>query len=596
MSFYSDASLVMIPSGYKTSKVYCAKPTDGSGDLVFSRSNDTATRVGSDGLIEKVRTNIALYSEDQTNWTSQNETSVTANAAANPLNGAVTADKVIPSAVTDDHYRGLSMGSMVGEISSSIYVKADGYSIIDYGVYNSTAANYPVRAVFDLSTETITFIDGSIASITSVGSGWYRISVTGLVASTSTIGIFHRVRPSGTGGTYAGNGTSGMLLWGCQLESGVTTPYIGPTTSAAVSVGPVANVPRLDYLGSSCPRLLLEPQRTNLALQSESVTTSTTNVGYTATSNATTSPDGYASADQILEDTSTLHLVQKEFTVGSTTDTYAASFFVKANGRTSGKILYGLGDVPYSSVEATFNLTAGTITAALGANGATAGTSKIENYGNGWYRVSVTGVIGTAGPHYVRLQDNNGGVAGDPTKGFFVWGFQAELGSYSTSMVPTLGASVTRGADAAYKTGISSLIGQTEGTLFAEFKADGTNPSARIISVSDGSTANRIVLLQDGASIRVYVASAGVGQVDISFGTWLGSHKIAVAYANNDLVVYLDGVSVATDTSISVPACSAAQVGTFEENTNATPLGGGVKQALLFKTRLSNSELASLTA
>jgi hypothetical protein len=58
-SFYEDASLVMIPSGYKTSKVYSAKPTDGTGDLTFTRSNDTATRVNSAGLIEKVRTNLA---------------------------------------------------------------------------------------------------------------------------------------------------------------------------------------------------------------------------------------------------------------------------------------------------------------------------------------------------------------------------------------------------------------------------------------------------------------------------------------------------------------------------------------------------------
>ena len=134
MSFYDDASLIMYPSGYKANKIYSLKPTDGSGDLTFTRSNDTATRVNSAGLIEKVRTNLALYSEDQTNWNTQLETSVTANAAANPLNGAVTADKVIPSAVMDDHYRGRNMGNVVGEFSSSIYVKADGYSIIDYGV------------------------------------------------------------------------------------------------------------------------------------------------------------------------------------------------------------------------------------------------------------------------------------------------------------------------------------------------------------------------------------------------------------------------------------------------------------------------------
>jgi hypothetical protein len=50
MSFYTDASLVLIPSGIKDQKVYCAKPVDGSGDLTFTRSNDTATRVASNGL------------------------------------------------------------------------------------------------------------------------------------------------------------------------------------------------------------------------------------------------------------------------------------------------------------------------------------------------------------------------------------------------------------------------------------------------------------------------------------------------------------------------------------------------------------------
>jgi hypothetical protein len=70
MSFFSEASLAMIPSGYKTSKVYSAIPTSGDGDLTFLRSNDTATRVGPDGLIEKVRTNLILQSQtfDNATW------------------------------------------------------------------------------------------------------------------------------------------------------------------------------------------------------------------------------------------------------------------------------------------------------------------------------------------------------------------------------------------------------------------------------------------------------------------------------------------------------------------------------------------------
>jgi hypothetical protein len=58
MSYYSDASLVMIPSGVKNGTVFSQKPLSSDGELTFTRSNDTATRVGPDGLIEKVRTNL----------------------------------------------------------------------------------------------------------------------------------------------------------------------------------------------------------------------------------------------------------------------------------------------------------------------------------------------------------------------------------------------------------------------------------------------------------------------------------------------------------------------------------------------------------
>jgi hypothetical protein len=52
----------------------------------------------------------------------------------------------------------------------------------------------------------------------------------------------------------------------------------------------------------------------------------------------------------------------------------------------------------------------------------------------------------------------------------YIYGAQLEAGAYATSYIPTLGAAVTRGLDACSKTGISSLIGQTEGTLFVETK------------------------------------------------------------------------------------------------------------------------------
>jgi hypothetical protein len=575
MSFYTDASLVLIPSGIKDQKVYCAKPVDGSGDLVFSRSNDTATRVASNGLIEKVRTNIALHSEDQTAWTDQNQTFVTANAAANPLNGAVTADKVYPSVILDDHYRGLSMGSVVGEFSSSIYVKADGYSIIDYGVFNSTAANYPVRAVFDLSTETITQIDGSISSITSVGSGWYRISVSASVASTSTMGIYHRVRSTGTSGTFAGDGTSGMLLWGCQLESGVTTSYIGPTTSAAVSVGPVANLPRLDYLGSSCPRLLLEPQRTNLVTYSEQIDNAAwLNAGGTTTANTAVSPSGYQDAD-------TLTGVRYQASFASNTYTLSA-FAKKVDGDNTFVLRF---DAPTTKV-AVFNLNNGTIVSADAGY-----TPTITNYGNGWYRCTLTTPASTSISNAVLISANAG------VSSTYVWGCQLEIGAYATSYIPTLGASVTRGLDAASKTGISSLIGQTEGTLYWEgVRPEGANDTSAV-SLSDTTTNNEVTFRFTAVdTVEFYLRSGGSQTVASTYtGADLNQNtKIAFAYKANDVAVYVNGTLVVLDTSATVPVSLTAFK--FSRGNDGTPMIASVSQALIFPTRLSNADLAALTA
>ena len=104
-STFDDASLVFIPSGYKTSKAYSVKPSDGSGDMSFTRSNDTATRVNSAGLIEKVRTNLALQSQSFATsavWGTVNGT-VTNNAGTAP-DGTNTASKIV--ATNSDPCRG----------------------------------------------------------------------------------------------------------------------------------------------------------------------------------------------------------------------------------------------------------------------------------------------------------------------------------------------------------------------------------------------------------------------------------------------------------------------------------------------------------
>jgi hypothetical protein len=101
--------------------------------------------------------------------------------------------------------------------------------------------------VFDLQDGVIT--DGALGRIQSVGGGWYRCTSFGADGTTGGVQIFPSNNSLGAGTT---NGN--ILIWKCQYESGdIATDYIA-TTTAAVSVGPVANLPRLDYLGgATCP-------------------------------------------------------------------------------------------------------------------------------------------------------------------------------------------------------------------------------------------------------------------------------------------------------------------------------------------------------
>jgi hypothetical protein len=377
MSFFEDASLVLIPSAQKTSKVYSVKPTDGTGDLTFTRSNDTATRVGPDGLIEKVRTNLLTYSNDFSNaaWDKSN---LTATGGQSDPNGGTTA-----FLLTSTNTSGVYMGqAKVGIGCLSIYAKAgtrSTFSLIPTGYNNG--------AFFDLSSVTATASGiGSLAKIESVGSGWFRCSVavsssTDLLVSLSTI--------SG-GGSVIGDT---MTFAFAQGETGdIATDYIA-TTTAAVSVGPVANVPRLDYLGSSCPRLLLEPQRTNSLQYSEQFDNAYWNKASTnITANNTTSPDGYVNADRLTSSGAGGDEYIQRAGLSTTAGTYTSSIFVKnVNATETVLMAIHLGEGSVSS-DLRYTWSTGAVTT----NGTNAVSGKATSYGNGWVRLEFTYTIGAS--------------------------------------------------------------------------------------------------------------------------------------------------------------------------------------------------------
>jgi hypothetical protein len=350
-----------------------------------------------------------------------------------------------------------------------------------------------------------------------------------------------------------------------------------------------SGLPRLDYLNSSCPRLLLEPQRTNAALYSEQFNNAAyaSDATISVTANSLTSPDGSQNADTIASAIAGLAYIYQNITVTSGL-AYTVSVFAKA-GTTNFLQLDTVNNVR----GAYFNLATGVVAQVVN------GTAKIENYGNGWYRCSVTETASSTGGIVLLMPPTaSGSTTAAIGNSIYAWGAQCEAGAYPTSVIPTNGTSVTRVADAASKTGISSLIGSTEGTLFADIQATATG--YWYISLSSGSNANWVFIGQDetfGSNLRAFLRSGSVTTADIYTGVITsGRYKMAIAYKLNDVVFYVNGTQIGVDTSAVMPTGLAnLYISSSDASGGDQTMTGAVNQALLFKTRLTNAQLAELT-
>ena len=171
------------------------------------------------------------------------------------------------------------------------------------------------------------------------------------------------------------------------------------------------------------------------------------------------------------------------------------------------------------------------------------------------------------------------------------------MANYVSSYIPTLGSSVTRLADSASKTGITSLIGQTAGTVYWEFEFTTSVAAGHeaLLNIDGGSFNNTIYISKSAAGAIVGEMYTGsVVQASFALSSQpAGTYKCAFGYENNNTAFFINGVQVgATDTSCSVGAMSRIQLG----NGILGPSTDGTKTVALYTTRLSNSELASLTS
>ena len=259
MSTYDDASLIYYPSGYKASKAYSLKPTDGSGDLTFTRAS-TATRVNSAGLIESVatgvpridytgggcgklllepqRTNLVTYSSefDNADWLKINST-ITANSDIS-LDGTQNADRIYDDAVSGQHRVGENISVVSGTTYTfSVFAKK---GTLRYCYLLTSASGTNVRYYFDLQDGVSITVGGKIEDY---GSGWYRISAQVAAAATGNSLFTFNLTDSSSSITYSGTGTGYHMIYGYQCEAGsYATSYIPTTTTAVTRVADNASV------------------------------------------------------------------------------------------------------------------------------------------------------------------------------------------------------------------------------------------------------------------------------------------------------------------------------------------------------------------
>jgi hypothetical protein len=241
------------------------------------------------------------------------------------------------------------------------------------------------------------------STITSVGNGWYRCSITAQATASSSSSIIPVFVPSSSATRLQSPSVIGRSaqIFGIQIELGlIATDYIETGTSAAQS-GILEDMPRLDYSGASCPSLLLEPQRSNVLAYSEYFSASGVWLPntITITDNYGTSPEGLDNSTRLVLGNLTASRIAYAPTLTNGT-TYTFSCYYKG---TAGEKLYMEGN---------------------GSGGSGTQTSKLITLTGEWQREDLQ-FVGGSTSNLIYIVDSRNG-SEDTAQDFEVFGAQLE--------------------------------------------------------------------------------------------------------------------------------------------------------------------------
>jgi len=547
------ASLLLIPSGYKAAKIYSQVPTNGNGDLTWTRASD-AWRTNANGLIQRVPWNLLSNTNTFSSWNL--EGGALTSGFTDP-EGGLTAYKYVQT--TGGLYSG-GFTATSGNKTASIWLKSVSGTSIACNLNDGGSGNF--------TTLTVT--------------GTWQLFTFTYTTSTSRPSLY----------IYSISNASGIYVWHPQLVEGSSAQTYFPTTDRL-------NVPRLSYMYGSCPALLLEPQRTNLCLESENlIAWSTTNASVVSNTNETLDPFGLNNADKISETSvSGIHFIANVTMSIVSGTTYTGSIFYKKSASSPDWIQIAFSTLGLAGF-ANFNLSTGTI-----GNVGSGCTAQIQSFGNGWYRCSLTQTAtasGTSGGPVLVFTNNTKlltryvNYAGNTNTSIYAFGAQFEQGSYATTYIQTTTASATRLADSFTRNNIytNGLITSSGGTWFVEFRnniAYVRDSSSQGINIGDSSTtiSNGLMIVNTGTGRQV-VQKIISGTATTLYTTLTDTVKIAIKWNGTSADVFVNGTKQVNATAFTTTLMEFL-------NGNASGIPRFIQQMALYPTPLSDAECITLT-
>jgi hypothetical protein len=496
-------------------------------------------------------------------WVKVNST-LTTNDSTAP-DGTQTAAKYVGSGTVQDLYYDIDLS---GPLTFSFFVK---YINAPY-IRLRTAS---VSTWFNLTTGSVGVTSHDSAAIQDVGDGWFRLSVT--TTSTSSFSHFY-IHPHATDNTPFEQDGGSFYLWGPQVEEGTTaSDFVANTTGSPKFItGPT--------FGPRVPMILVEPSATNSFLYSQPTSALAFGGGGIRTFDAATAPNGETEAFRITNNgTSGNHNYRATSSITFGSDSMVLSVWAKAGSGGNNYFTWSFQNLGGAVVRAGFKLEGDGETQII-TNGNGGHTLQIETYPDGWYRCIIIGNTQSSGTttqflYTVSGYTEHSSIAGGSV---LLWGFQVESGSVATSYIPTSGSTVTRAKDDLVISGsdFTDFYTQGKGTFYVEFVPGELSASATntLLEISDGTVNERIISLAY-SSFHVYVVDGGVAQATLDGGTYtVGAvNRLAFSYKDNNIQASVNGGSVVSDISASIPTVDRLIIGN-ETVANTRLLNGHIKR------------------